>query len=199
MSNGRTAVGNDRSRYASSLARRPDDIFGTHRVRIPSSAQPEDGRALWATLTERQKPNGCDRYRVLDHDLAPNGSMSGTSERCWMEPGACNCAPAGDRPFLDGPSRRARTFPDDVVAPDGTSDGQPEMPAGPCLRTAYTGDPPPGLNVRGAFFGRESDEEVCGGVLSVVSKCCARRRSARVPGGPRAGRCAPTRTLVWLG
>jgi hypothetical protein len=34
MSNRRTAVGNDRSRYASSLARRSDDIFGTHTCRV---------------------------------------------------------------------------------------------------------------------------------------------------------------------
>ena len=33
----------------------------------------------------------------------------------------------------------------------------------------YMGDPPPGLSVRGAFFGRKSDKEVCGGVESVVS------------------------------
>ena len=37
----------------------------------------------------------------------------------------------------------------------------------------YMGDPPPGLSVRGAFFGRKSDKEVCGGVESVVSKCCS--------------------------
>jgi hypothetical protein len=35
MSNGRTAVGNDGSRYASFLARRSDDIFGTHTIRPP--------------------------------------------------------------------------------------------------------------------------------------------------------------------
>ena len=40
------------------------------------------------------------------------------------------------------------------------------------------GDPPPGLNVRGAFFGRKSDKEVCGGVVSVVSESSSRRRRA---------------------
>ena len=38
------------------------------------------------------------------------------------------------------------------------------------------GDPPPGLSVRGAFFGRKSDKEVCGGVVSVVSESSSRRR-----------------------
>jgi hypothetical protein len=42
----------------------------------------------------------------------------------------------------------------------------------------YTGDPPPGLSVRGAFFGRKSDKEVCGGVVSVVSEPSTRRRSS---------------------
>ena len=40
MSNRRTAAGNDRSRYASSLARRSDDIFGTHRIGVSSSRLP---------------------------------------------------------------------------------------------------------------------------------------------------------------
>ena len=38
----------------------------------------------------------------------------------------------------------------------------------------YMGDPPPGLSVRGAFFGRKSDKEVCGGVVPVVSEPSAR-------------------------
>jgi hypothetical protein len=40
----------------------------------------------------------------------------------------------------------------------------------------YMGDPPPGLSVRGAFFGRKSDKEVCGGVVSVVSESSSRGR-----------------------
>ena len=39
----------------------------------------------------------------------------------------------------------------------------------------YMGDPPPGLSIRGAFFGWKSDKEVCGGVVSVVSESCSRR------------------------
>ena len=35
---------------------------------IGATRRPEVGRAFWATLTERQKPNGCDRHRVLGHD-----------------------------------------------------------------------------------------------------------------------------------
>ena len=60
---------------------------------------------------------------------------------------ALKAAPSGDlrsaltEPLLDG-----------GLSPSGT----------------YTGDPPPGLNVRRAFFGWKSDEEVCGGVVSVV-------------------------------
>ena len=50
-------------------------------------------------------------------------------------------------------------------------DGRDRVP--PC--GTYMGDPPPGLSVRGAFFGRKSDKEVCGGVESVVSEPCARR------------------------
>jgi integrase len=33
------------------------------------------------------------------------------------------------------------------------------------------GDPPPGLSIHGAFFGWKSDEEVCGGAVSVVQSC----------------------------
>jgi len=44
-----------------------------------------------------------------------------------------------------------------------------------CARNGtYMGDPPPGLSVRGAFFGRMSDKEVCGGVVSVVSESSSR-------------------------
>jgi hypothetical protein len=43
----------------------------------------------------------------------------------------------------------------------------------------YMGDPPPGLGIRGAFFGCKSDnKEVCGGVVSVVSEQCSRGRWA---------------------
>ena len=52
----------------------------------------------------------------------------------------------------------------------------------------YMGDPPPGLSVRGAFFGWKSDQEVCGGVVSVVSESSFALTGARVPGRPRAGR-----------
>ena len=64
----------------------------------------------------------------------------------------------------------------------------PEHRVGVPLCGTYMGDPPPGLSVRGAFFGRKSDKEVCGGVVSVVSESSSRRWRARVPGRPRAGR-----------
>jgi hypothetical protein len=73
---------------------------GLRAQHIGATRRHEVGRAFWATLTERQRPNGCDRRRVLGHNPAPNSSMSGTTERRWMEPGACNCAPAGERPGL---------------------------------------------------------------------------------------------------
>ena len=43
-------------------------------------------------LMERHKPNGCDRPRVLGLDLAPDGSVSRTSEEHLMAPGAFNRA-----------------------------------------------------------------------------------------------------------
>jgi hypothetical protein len=60
---------------------------------------PEVGRVFWATLTELQRQYGCDWRRVLGHDLAPNGSTSGASERRGMESGACNCALQGIGPI----------------------------------------------------------------------------------------------------
>ena len=61
------------------------------------------------------------------------------------------------------------------------------------------GDPPPGLSVRGAFFGRRSDKEVCGGVVSVVSESSSRRRSARVPRRPGGTPRAATRARYGTG
>ena len=40
----------------------------------------------------------------------------------------------------------------------------------------YTGDPRPGLTVRGIFVGRSSSEEDCHGLVSGGSSCCRRRR-----------------------
>ena len=34
--------------------------------------------------------------------------------------------------------------------------------------TGYTGDPPPGLGIRGILLGCKPDKEVCGGVESVI-------------------------------
>jgi hypothetical protein len=38
------------------------------------------------------------------------------------------------------------------------------------LTAGYTGDPPPGLGIRGILLGCKPNQEVCGGVESVIRK-----------------------------
>jgi hypothetical protein len=98
MSNGRTAVGNDRSRYASSLARRSDDIFGTHTLETVadkmSALTPEAQRKI---LDE----NAAKLYRLLEElrvtdryknrGMAPRGAPVNTPSARGCDPRWSRC------------------------------------------------------------------------------------------------------------
>ena len=78
--------------------------------------------------------------RLAPCPRSPSGihvSTSGTSEGRWMEPGACNCAPAGERPFLDGSSRRARTLSGRRVAPMARPTDSLRCPPAPASEESF--------------------------------------------------------------
>jgi hypothetical protein len=94
--------------------------------------------------------------------------MSGTSERRWMEPCACNCAPAGERPDLDTLERRE-------PLPPNAHSGHSCWPVHERHRAGVTGF--------GVILGPCSRAESPPRHFSIVQRCCGPAGARRLTSG----------------
>jgi hypothetical protein len=94
MSNGRTAVGNDGSQYASSLARRSDDIFGTHLV-----------PPAW-----RRTPGPSPRWTAIPSASPPPSASGADSLGLLQDGGRRRCARRSDHRHRDSALRQPRAI-----------------------------------------------------------------------------------------